>query len=71
VLDDTGLTGTFDFSLEWSLPRDPTQSQSSPTEDAGPTLLQALAEQLGLKLKSTTATVAVLVVDHIERPSPN
>ena len=70
VLDGTGLRGTFDFSLEWSL-RDPTLPAGSQREDTGPTILQALEEQLGLTLKSTTATVVVLVVDHIEQPSPN
>jgi uncharacterized protein (TIGR03435 family) len=33
--------------------------------------LEALGEQLGLKLKQETAPVQVLVIDHIEQPSPN
>ncbi len=70
VLDDTGLTGTFDFSLEWALPRDSALPAARP-EDAEPTLLQALEEQLGLTLKSTRAPVAMVVVDHIEQPSAN
>jgi uncharacterized protein (TIGR03435 family) len=70
IIDRTGLTGTFDFSLEWSL-RDPKQPIDSQREDTGPTILQALEEQLGLTLKSTTATASVLVIDHIEQPSPN
>jgi len=71
VVDRTGLSGPFDFSVEWSLPREAAQLPESPHEDTGPTFRQALAEQLGLTLKSTTAVVYVLVVDHIERPSPN
>jgi uncharacterized protein (TIGR03435 family) len=71
VLDATGLTGTFDFSLEWSLPRDPTVPAVSQREDTGITIIAALKEQLGLTLKSTTSVIAVLVVDHIEQPSPN
>ena len=71
VLDATGLKGTFDFSLEWSLPQDPTQPAGVQSEDTGPTIIAALKEQLGLTLKSTTTTAAVLVVDHIEQPSPN
>jgi uncharacterized protein (TIGR03435 family) len=71
VLDRTGLTGTFDFSLEWSLAPDPTQPPNSQSEDNGPTLLEALQDQLGLKLKSRTGPVEILVIDHIEEPSPN
>jgi uncharacterized protein (TIGR03435 family) len=71
VIDDTGLTGTYDFSLEWSLPRDPGEPPDAPRDDAGPSIVQALEEQLGLTLKSTTAPVAIRVVDHIEQPSPN
>jgi uncharacterized protein (TIGR03435 family) len=70
VLDKTGLTGTFDFSLEWALPRNAAQPNGRP-EDADPTFLQALEEQLGLALKATRAAVSVIVVDHIDRPSAN
>ena len=41
------------------------------SEDAGSTFLQALQEQLGLKLKSTKAPVDVLVIDHVEHPTEN
>jgi uncharacterized protein (TIGR03435 family) len=37
----------------------------------GPALLEAMKEQLGLKLKPVTAPVQVLVIDHVEQPSPN
>ncbi len=37
----------------------------------GPTFLEALKEQLGLKLVPQTAPVDVLVLDHVEEPSPN
>jgi uncharacterized protein (TIGR03435 family) len=65
VIDETGLKGTYDFSLEWTLPRDPFEPADSPN------IRQALQEQLGLRLESTTAGVAVRVIDYIERPSPN
>jgi uncharacterized protein (TIGR03435 family) len=71
VLDRTGLTGTFDFSVEWSSAPDSAQPLGSPPEETGPTFLQALQEQLGLKLKSTTGPVDVLVIDHVEQPSLN
>ena len=53
------------------LPRDPAQASNLQREDAGPAFLQALKEQLGLTLKPTTTVAAILVVDHIEQPSPN
>jgi uncharacterized protein (TIGR03435 family) len=71
VIDRTSLTGTFDFSLEWSLAPNSTQPPDSPPSDTGPTFLEALQDQLGFKLKSTTGSVDVLVIDHVERPSPN
>jgi uncharacterized protein (TIGR03435 family) len=77
VLDRTGLHGTFDFSLEWSLESDPIQAPdpaqppASHAEDSGPTFLEGLQEQLGLKLKPATGPVDVLVIDHVEPPSPN
>ena len=71
VLDRTGLTGTFDFSLEWSLAPDSAQPLGSQTEDTGPTFLEALQQQLGLRLKSTKGPVDVLVIDHVEHPTEN
>lgn len=66
VLDRTGLAGTFDFSLEWSLNPD-----SAIPEEAAPTFADALRDQLGFKLEPASGPVDVLVIDRIERPSPN
>lgn len=71
VLDRTGLAGTFDFNLEWLLAPDPTQPPGSQPEDTGPTFLEALQQQLGLKLVPQTGPVDVLIIDHVEEPSPN
>jgi uncharacterized protein (TIGR03435 family) len=73
VLDQTGLRGTFDFSLSWLPERNGVSSSgmSDPTNSQGPSFLEALREQLGLKLKPTRASVRVLVIDHVEEPSPN
>jgi uncharacterized protein (TIGR03435 family) len=71
VLDRTGLTGTFDFSLEWSLAPDSAQPFGSQSEDTGPTFLEALQQQLGLRLKSTKGPVDVVVIDHVEHPTEN
>jgi len=83
VMDQTGLKGIYDFTLQWA----PDQSQAatltgpegtkpatdnqSQPESSGPSIFTALQEQLGLKLESTKAPVDVLVIDHIERPSEN
>ena len=73
VLDRTGLTGRFDFDLEWTplvAPPGPAPP-GVPSDAAGPTLFTALQEQLGLKLESTKETVSVLVIDSVNQPSPN
>jgi uncharacterized protein (TIGR03435 family) len=73
MLDRTGLTGNFDFLLEFTpelsgpLPPGPTL-QPDPN---GPPFLEALRDQLGLKLESQTGPVDVLVIDHVEEPSAN
>jgi uncharacterized protein (TIGR03435 family) len=73
MTDQTGLSGTFDFTLEFTpeltgpLPPGATFQPDA----SGPTLEQALREQLGLKLESSKTTMDVLVLDHLERPSEN
>jgi uncharacterized protein (TIGR03435 family) len=71
VVDRTGLTGTFDFNLEWALPPDPGQSLDSQATDARPSFLEALQTQLGLRLPSANGPVDFFVIDHVERPAPN
>ena len=73
VLDRTGLSGTFDFTLEWAPEPNgsPTSGVASQSDQSGPTFLEALKDQLGLKLDSSTGPVDVLVMDHVERPSEN
>jgi uncharacterized protein (TIGR03435 family) len=78
VVDQTGLTGRYDFNLNWT----PDQSQFAsfgahippPNPDdpnAPPSLYTALQEQLGLKMDVTKANVDVMVIDHIDKPSAN
>ena len=63
TIDQTTLTGAFDFTLEFT---------KDPQPDAqGLTLQEAMQEQLGLKLKPTTAPITTLVIDHVEPPTPN
>jgi bla regulator protein BlaR1 len=70
VVDRTGLSGDFDFTLEW-MPESTSAAPPKADEAPGPTFLEALKEQLGLKLEATKATVEVPVIDHVERPSEN
>jgi uncharacterized protein (TIGR03435 family) len=71
MVDQTGLSGNFDFTVEYSplwMRVTPGGSQPDPN---GPTLLEALKDQLGLKLERKVAPIETLVIDHIEEPSPN
>jgi bla regulator protein BlaR1 len=79
VLDKTGLTGKYDVKLHWQPEQRSTppsadaaeQPTPAPTDSSGPSLFSALQDQLGLKLESQKSPVQVLVIDHVERPSPN
>lgn len=77
VLDRSGLTGNYNFTLHWtpenamlngSMPGSDNNASSS---DSGPSLFTAIQEQLGLKIESTRGPVDALVIDHIEHPSEN
>lgn len=72
VRDRTGLYGMFDYIVEWAPERAVNWNGLEIQPDqAGPTFLEALKEQLGLKLVATTGPLDVLIVDHIEEPSAN
>ncbi len=74
IVDKTGLTGKYDFNLEYAAGRGgigaalaPQGTFDSPDPSGGLTILDALEKQLGLKLTKTTAPYDVLVVDHVEK----
>jgi uncharacterized protein (TIGR03435 family) len=71
VSDQTGLTGRFDIELSWADTSDGRGGIRLDAIDAGPSLANALEEQLGLKLQRVKEMAEVLVVDRIERPTPN
>ena len=84
VVDRTGLTGNYDVDLQWTptglrMNRPPGGDGPPsgppipvPPPDAnGATLETAIQEQLGLKLDPERAPVSVLVIDRVERPSPD
>ena len=63
IIDKTGLTGNYELTLRWDM-TDRAGSSVSP-------LFSALPDELGLKLEPATAPVDVIVIEHIEHPSPN
>ncbi len=69
VVDKTGLSGTFDIHLEWTV--DTSNAAGDSDQSDGPSIFTALREQVGLKLESTRGPVDVIVIDHIEKPSAN
>ncbi len=73
VIDKTGLSGRYDFDLEWSV--DGTRAgQSAPPPgaelDTQPDITVAI-QKLGLKLESAKGMLDVLVIDHVEKPDAN
>jgi len=70
VRNRTGLKGLFNFHLEFAQPT-PATDTGPPADAAGPSVLTALQEQLGLKLESAKGLGEFLVVDGIERPTEN
>ena len=74
VVDKTGLTDRFDFNLAWTPDQMPTGAPPPgipPVDPNGPTLVTALQEQLGLKVRSAKEPVEVLVIDSVARPTPD
>ena len=64
VVNQTGLAGTYDFTLEWA-------PEGADASDPRPSIFTALEEQMGLKLKPSKGPVDAIVVDAIKRPSQN
>jgi uncharacterized protein (TIGR03435 family) len=77
VIDKTGLTGTYDFTLKWApdpgvlgIPADGPDAPPPPDPD-GPSIFTAMQEDLGLKLQSAKGPVEIIVIDHAEKPDAN
>jgi uncharacterized protein (TIGR03435 family) len=82
TLDKTGLTGIYDFSLQWTpdenqpfmgIDSNPilTPQVVSPPDSSAASIFTAMQEQLGLKLESQNVPMETIVIDHIEQPSEN
>jgi bla regulator protein blaR1 len=80
IVNQTGLTGRYDFMLNWA--PDPGTFRTGPPETAsqdaaaseppqGPSFLEAIQHELGLKLKPARVPLNTLVIDHVERPTKN
>ena len=74
VVNQTGLSGLYDFTLRWtrqSLAVPPQPGSSDAADSDAPSLLTALPDQLGLRLKPTKAPVEVILIDHTDPPTEN
>jgi uncharacterized protein (TIGR03435 family) len=70
VIDKTGLTGVYDFVLQWA-PDEASGEAASAAPSEFPPFIGALQEQLGLRLDSSKGPVDTIVVDHVEQPTEN
>lgn len=80
VVDQTGFAGRrFDFELRFAeepgmvglgLKAGPAEAQEAP-DPSGPSLFSAIQSQLGLKLEATKGPVDFIVIERVEKPSPN
>jgi uncharacterized protein (TIGR03435 family) len=74
VIDKTGLSGRFAFTLAWTPERIPEAAPPPgipPIDPNGPPLVTALQEQLGLKLQPARSRMDVVVIDSVEQPTPD
>jgi uncharacterized protein (TIGR03435 family) len=65
VVDKTGLTGTYNYTLQFG------RDWSAHDPDSWPSIFTAVQEQLGLKLEAVHESVPNLVVDHMTKPTEN
>lgn len=81
VIDKTGLTGEYDFTLEWapepgqggpeSIGLPPTLEPLQASDSKGPSIFTAVQEQLGLRLDAQKGPVDIIVIDRVEKPNEN
>jgi uncharacterized protein (TIGR03435 family) len=71
VADKTGLTGSYRVTLNFNLMATLRPPTATPPANDAPSLFTAIQEQLGLKLQPSRIVRDTLVIDHVERPTPN
>lgn len=74
VVDQTGITGNYDFELKFTVnigPKGAPTGDDAATTDSGLSVFTALQDQLGLRLESTRGPVDMYTIEHIEQPAEN
>jgi uncharacterized protein (TIGR03435 family) len=74
LTDATGLTGKYDYTIFWSTTATDAARRGTPAIDEpdGPSIFDAVQDQLGLKIEKRKGPVQMLVVDHAEKkPTEN
>jgi len=76
VIDETSLPAAYDFILKYTMDLPPNLPPNAllngePIDTSGPTIFQAVRQQLGLRLDARKGAALILVIDHIEKPSAN
>jgi uncharacterized protein (TIGR03435 family) len=66
IVDETGLKGRYDFTLDWSVDQGGDDGTAS-----APGIFTALQAQLGLKLEMLKGPLDCVIVDHVEEPTAN
>jgi bla regulator protein blaR1 len=67
VVDKTSLTGNYDFTLDFVSSHGAANSNGP----SGPTIFEAVKDQLGMKLEPGKGPIELFVIDHVEKPSEN
>jgi uncharacterized protein (TIGR03435 family) len=65
IIDETGIADDREYETNFMWASDKAEASSLPS------LSTVLREKFGLLLKPQTAPVDVLVIDHVEKPTPN
>jgi bla regulator protein BlaR1 len=74
VIDNTHLAGGFDFKLEWARESQEGSVLENVEQRMGissPRLTDAVQDQLGLKLQPARGPMEIVVIDSVDRPTPN
>jgi uncharacterized protein (TIGR03435 family) len=77
VIDQTGLKGGYDFNLAYTMEAPTTMHEGmvghngKPIDFSGPTIFEALRQQLGLQLEARKGPAETIVIDRLEKPSEN
>ena len=72
VVDHTGLSGNYDFKLDWAADAARSSTDEQPQEGSlNASIFSAIQQELGLHLEATKGPVDVLVIDRVNRPSEN